>query len=286
MFSLIFKANPYRDAAGKFTTKDRDTSGGLLRELDGLRRGGVGVALSNKDWAEHGGSFTPSDLIKVSTGSAHGSGERGVSVGDDGGVTYVQNGGKAFGAEVVNVQRTYYAKLGVVEHNYLKLKDEEQGSGAVKEMFRTSLPLYEKHGVKRIDLHANLDMGAYAWGRYGFTAKDPDEFRSEYQKGMVRLSEEAKRLGIELSDEARSELRGLRKSLLDHQGSKYITHTMTDAKTPVLDWELRELFPDSRMTYTKAVLKDAHWRGEIDLKDEVAMKRLHKYIAKKSLDKD
>lgn len=193
----------------------------------------------------------------------------------------MQHGGTSFGASIKAVQRTYHAQHGVMEHTYLKLSDEEQGSGAIKEMFRTSLPIYEKHGVKRIDLHANLDMGGYAWGRYGFTAKDPDEFRSEYQKGMMRVSQDAKSLGIELSADARAELQRVRKALLDYQGSKYITHTMTDVKTPNLDWELREVLGGQRMTYTKAVLKDSHWMGEINMDDEVSMKRLRNYIKKK-----
>lgn len=278
MYALIFKTNPYRDSAGRYTSKDKGTNG-VAGELTSLQWDGVHVSVSASDWAVHGGKLSPKDIIKVSSGNPFGDGERGISIGDNGGVTYVQNGGSIFGASIENVQRTFYPKLGVVEHNYLKLSDAEQGSGVVKKMFREAIPAYERMGMNRIDLLANLDGGAYAWGKYGFTAKDPAQFRDAYQKGMGRLHSDMVSNRLELSPESRTELRKVREILEANKGSKYITHALTDVKTPHLDWDLREIYPKGKgMTYTKAVLRDAQWDGELDLKDERARKRLHDYI--------
>lgn len=57
-----------------------------------------------------------------------------------------------------------------VYHQYFSLSRDKQGSGVGKKLFKALYRQYKKSGVKRIEVSANIDIGGYAWGRYGFTA--------------------------------------------------------------------------------------------------------------------
>jgi hypothetical protein len=51
------------------------------------------------------------------------------------------------------------------------------GEGSAKALFRNSMKLYDRIGVKKITVTANIDVGGYAWGRFGFEPT-PNEWPS------------------------------------------------------------------------------------------------------------
>jgi hypothetical protein len=53
-----------------------------------------------------------------------------------------------------------------VYHAYFQAGN--QGNGAGKEFFRTSFGQYQKLGIKEVTVSANIDVGTYAWSKYGF----------------------------------------------------------------------------------------------------------------------
>jgi broad specificity phosphatase PhoE/2'-5' RNA ligase/cation transport regulator ChaB len=55
-----------------------------------------------------------------------------------------------------------------VDHDYFSIRNVQAG-GVGKKLFDASLDLYDHMGIKQIGVHANLDVGGYAWARYGFT---------------------------------------------------------------------------------------------------------------------
>lgn len=57
-----------------------------------------------------------------------------------------------------------------VYHAYFKVSDDDQGSGIGKKLFRILNKQYRRAGIKELRVSANITSGAYAWGRYGFTA--------------------------------------------------------------------------------------------------------------------
>jgi len=57
----------------------------------------------------------------------------------------------------------------------LSLPKNKQGSGLTKRMFEKLYKQYEKGGITRIDVTANIEVGGYAWARYGFSATDKNE---------------------------------------------------------------------------------------------------------------
>lgn len=55
-----------------------------------------------------------------------------------------------------------------VSHQTLKIKEELQGKGLSRELLKVMYKQYKKAGVKEIVLTANMEVGGYAWARYGF----------------------------------------------------------------------------------------------------------------------
>ena len=49
-----------------------------------------------------------------------------------------------------------------------------QSDGISKTLLSQQIPLYEAMGRTRVDVHANIDVGGYAWGRYGFVPNQAD----------------------------------------------------------------------------------------------------------------
>jgi hypothetical protein len=54
------------------------------------------------------------------------------------------------------------------ESSYFKVKNEEQGSGLGKQFLAANIAIYQKLGLDQVDVHANIDVGGYAWAKYGY----------------------------------------------------------------------------------------------------------------------
>jgi GNAT superfamily N-acetyltransferase len=56
----------------------------------------------------------------------------------------------------------------VVEHDLFKLNAASQGHGISSRFLAASEEFYRKLGVEQINIHANIDVGGYAWAKAGF----------------------------------------------------------------------------------------------------------------------
>ena len=74
----------------------------------------------------------------------------------------------------IDIRREFKLRKGelTVYHSRFELPKRLQGKGISKAVFRELYTEYERMGVKRITVHANLDIGGYTWSRYGFCAVD------------------------------------------------------------------------------------------------------------------
>lgn len=59
----------------------------------------------------------------------------------------------------------------IVSHDIFELPDVLQGKGISKRIFKELFSEYEIIGIDRVEVLANMDVGGYCWGRYGFSAK-------------------------------------------------------------------------------------------------------------------
>lgn len=76
----------------------------------------------------------------------------------------------------------------VVYHDVFNLPSELQSKGLSKSVFRELFKSYESMGIDRIEVLANMDVGGYCWGRYGFSAKTSeikDLVQRRFSEGVI-----------------------------------------------------------------------------------------------------
>lgn len=76
----------------------------------------------------------------------------------------------------------------VVYHDVFNLPSEFQGKGLSKSVFRELFKSYENMGIDRVEVLANMDVGGYCWGRYGFSAKTSeikDLVQRRFSEGVI-----------------------------------------------------------------------------------------------------
>ena len=61
-----------------------------------------------------------------------------------------------------------------VEHSYWFMQSGVQDKGLGKTMFTNMLNIYDHLGLKSISIGANIDVGGYAWAKYGFVPEQTD----------------------------------------------------------------------------------------------------------------
>ena len=54
------------------------------------------------------------------------------------------------------------------ESAYFKLKDAKTGGDIGKRMLAANVAMYRQLGLDRVDVHADIDVGGYAWAKYGY----------------------------------------------------------------------------------------------------------------------
>lgn len=136
----------------------------------------------------------------------------------------------------------------VVYHDVFNLPSELQGKGLSKSVFRELFKSYESMGIDRVEVLANMDVGGYCWGRYGFSAKTSeikDLVQRRFSEGVISQND--------FEDVS---------EILKMSGPNIRMNEIANLK------------------YGKALLlsNKVKWRGFIDLHDKYQMEHLHYYI--------
>jgi ADP-ribose pyrophosphatase YjhB (NUDIX family) len=166
--------------------------------------------------------------------------------GDDEGRTFIR---RIFGVDEKG-------RLGV-EHDYFSIPEAGEGKGYGKKFLRDSFELYKKMGVDNVHVHANINVGGYAWAKYGFvpTQKSWDQLRKAVYTGDVP--------------------------------KKYMpaVEAVLGSSDPKAIWALSD-FKFASMSNTerfgKLALLGEDWEGNIDMTDQDAMRRFDAYVNKPS----
>jgi hypothetical protein len=56
----------------------------------------------------------------------------------------------------------------VAKSAYFKLKAGEQSAGVGKTLLKANVDTYQKLGMNKVEVYANIDVGGYAWAKYGY----------------------------------------------------------------------------------------------------------------------
>lgn len=312
MFAKILKANPYHDSAGRFASQDGakfvSTTGVFASRL-AKQRGGSAIKKYTREeidaditglnsagirtmdgvgshFLENYPGVKPSDVV-----SAMGAGGSVTS----GRVRFNSHGklnveldveiAPGYPPKSYKISRDFDPVNKSVYHDFLSLSANAQGAGTVKQVFRESLPLYDKMGMKTVDVFANIDGGGYAWGRYGFDQKGT-EFKNVASAGMAtlnaKLADHLESKGRKMSDSAWDEYAAVESVLTGKLGSEpRLPRVVTSLKTPNLDAELAD-YPGAKSgSFLKTILHKQSWHGTLSLVDKEQRAHLNDYIKKR-----
>lgn len=137
-------------------------------------------------------------------------------------------------------------EIPVVYHKLFTLPKKEQGHGISKRLFRDLFEQYEKCGIKKVYLHANIDVGGYCWAKYGCLGE------KKFVKSSIKNALSMEKITVEEFNDA----------------MKYVD-------------SCGDLVPMQNLAYKsygKRMLLESSWYGEFDLSNVNQMKYLHDYI--------
>lgn len=161
---------------------------------------------------------------------------------------------QGFGSKsVYEVSREIVLKDLSVIHSLLRINDDYQGKSVAKNLLQNSVNAYKHIGIKRIDVHANIEVGGYAWSKYGF--KPNSKSWRNFLGDSLDSSRSDEWWDIPYDDRA---------SVLK----------LLDSKDPKAIWAIS----DSK--YGKQLLLKSNWFGELDLTDKESMDRFNAYVRK------
>lgn len=141
---------------------------------------------------------------------------------------------------------------------YVEMAEEDQGKGVLKKLLNDMSTLWEQLGVEKVTLSANIDMGAYAWGKYGWVPKQDswDILRKNF-------------LPIRIAP--------LKGNIPD---KTYTTiQTLIEMDNPKALWQLVDLTEQHNgESIGKYLLRGQYWQGILDINDTQAITRFKSSI--------
>jgi hypothetical protein len=140
-----------------------------------------------------------------------------------------------------------------VRHVLFTLPESAEGKGLSKKIFRDLYKQYKNAGIETIEVHANLNVGGYTWGKYGFTAD-----KSSYNE-LLSLAKSRKKIGM-IGEEACNDFI---QWLTPYKGKDIPLYEVAYGKK-----------------YGKDFLLGSDWGGYIHFSNEKTRKIFEDYIAK------
>lgn len=148
----------------------------------------------------------------------------------------------------------------VVDHDLFTVPKDMQGKGFSKAIMRALYKHYQEAGVKKIKVFANIDVGGYTWGRYGFSVKN----KLAADNVIYDARQQARRMGRRPTSASNMFARA--QKVID---DFYQSHSES---TP---------FPMNLLAdkpYGKELLKGLDWSGQIDPTNPTQRKVFEDYM--------
>jgi SPP1 gp7 family putative phage head morphogenesis protein len=136
-----------------------------------------------------------------------------------------------------------------VTHDFFRVDPEYQGGGHARAMMRGALDAYRRMGATAIRVHANIDVGGYAWARLGFVPDDPDDLFWQIETALDRIARDRIASATDIAE--------AREALSDPDN---------------FAWRV------ARSKLGRKLLFNSDWYGTLDLRDADALARTREAI--------
>jgi hypothetical protein len=152
-----------------------------------------------------------------------------------------------------------------VDHDYFQIRDDLQKSNFSKRQLHKQFRFYAENGINTVKVHANIDVGGYAWARAGFTpsAGSVSELRDWVGMRLSRL-----RASGSITDQQASVIEHLRSRM--EKGDKLAVWDTADLEDVVT-------YNGKTMKLGQHLLVNSNWYGSVNMKSAEAAERIMKY---------
>lgn len=172
------------------------------------------------------------------------------------GIQYHNNQVTMYFADASNMNNFYLVRkfyiendVKIVKHDYLKLRDDVQGNGFTRELFKSLYEQYKNIGIQKIKVQANINVGGYAWARYGFAHQNRSDALNIFFRAKSLLTE--------------------------NEFSDFLTVFKKYENDTKLMWEL------ASRKFGKKVFLGSNWYGYIDFRKPEMVKLFEDYLFSK-----
>lgn len=145
-----------------------------------------------------------------------------------------------------------------VEHEYLKIPKSLQGlsgeASITKNLFKVLFDNYQKAGIEVANVHANINVGGYAWARYNFNMISQGNVSSYISSAIGKTDVK----------EAKDFLQNFKDAIENH--------SFKESGFNINQW--------ANSPYAKDALLGSDWYGELDFTDDQALKGFLDYLYK------
>lgn len=163
-------------------------------------------------------------------------------------------------------------------HSYFEVDAAHRNSDIGKQFFNNLLEMYDRWDVKKITVGANIDVGGYAWARYGFLP-DQDNWnlmRTQYREFMDMTEDMAAIRGPDNYAKWKflHKMKGKPKSDL----LKILGNSNPKSMWSLADWSYE--IPGLKYKVGKSMLLGDTWHGTVTLGETESYMRMMRYIEK------
>lgn len=164
-----------------------------------------------------------------------------------------------------------------VSHDYLDIPDHLQGNNLTKELFSSLYKQYKGANVVEITVHANITVGSYAWGRYGFVAHATHSSTGHQREYLIRMVEDYKQRRFTRDIPATKNKPAVPSKPINMAEMESIINYIqnTPSNHPV------DMHHVSGMPGAYDLLYGQHWYGFIDLKNRERRQIFEDYLGKR-----
>jgi hypothetical protein len=180
---------------------------------------------------------------------------------------------KTTGKNVGSMKRLYSLDENgnkIVEHDHFELDPNHQGKHLAKHILHNSMKLYKKMGIHSIHTFANIDVGGYAWAKYGFYPNRKSQLEYVQKQVHNRIGSDDKGHYVKTHGEH---------EYIPHEHANHI-HKLLKSKDPKSIYHLADM--SHKMKDGKSLgnhlLRGSNWHAHLPLHDKDAMHRFHSYI--------
>jgi hypothetical protein len=158
-----------------------------------------------------------------------------------------------------------------VYHAYFKVgSDVNQGGGLGKKIFRILNKQYRRAGITELEVSANITSGAYAWGRYGFTATK--------NMALEKANAFAHYVGREMDIDERGTRTKYTVTRDDAEKAKKVVEDFYRNNPETTRFPMDYICQINGGKPAKIVMNGNNWKGFLNLKDPIQRDRFESYI--------